>query len=58
MPATNETVSKLLDGLYAAANPDLWRPFLQRLAQITRADSAGLVAHDAGVHTISYSSKS
>jgi DNA-binding CsgD family transcriptional regulator len=56
MLATNETVSKLLDGLYAAAtNPDLWNPFLQRLAQVTRAESAGLVAHDAGVHTISHS---
>ena len=56
MPVTNETLSKLLDGLYAAAaNPDLWNPFLRRLAQITRAESAGLVWHDAGVHIISHS---
>jgi DNA-binding CsgD family transcriptional regulator len=56
MHSINETVSKLLDGLYAAAaNPDLWNPFLQRLAQLTRAESAGLVWHDAGVHTISHS---
>jgi DNA-binding CsgD family transcriptional regulator len=56
MLPSSETLSKLITCLYeAAGDPDLWNPFLQRLAQITRAESAGLVSHDAGVHTISHS---
>jgi hypothetical protein len=52
----DETLSKLITCLYEAADdPDLWNPFLQQLAQITRAESAGLVSHDARVHTISHS---
>jgi DNA-binding CsgD family transcriptional regulator len=51
-----QTILKLISNLYdAASEPNLWHPFLQQLAQITRADSAGLLSHDAGVHTISHS---
>src|SRR5471032_1418883 len=54
----NETISKLLGGLYdAAADPTLWNPFLERLARETGARSAGLVMLDLGqeVFTISRS---
>jgi DNA-binding CsgD family transcriptional regulator len=52
----DETLSKLITCLYeAAADPDLWNPFLQQLAQITRAEYAGLVSHYADLHAISHS---
>jgi DNA-binding CsgD family transcriptional regulator len=56
MHLNEEVLSQLVGGVYdAVANPELWSPLLQQLAQITHAESAGLVAHDAGVHTISHS---
>jgi DNA-binding CsgD family transcriptional regulator len=56
MLPSSETLSKLVTCLYeAAGDPDLWNPFLQRLAQITRAEYAGLVSHYADLHAISHS---
>jgi DNA-binding CsgD family transcriptional regulator len=56
MPATNETVSKLLGSLYdAAADPALWDLFLQQLAQSTGARSAGLVMLDVGQDVLTIS---
>ena len=56
MLPSSETLSKLIGCLYeAAGDPDLWNPFLQQLAQITRAEYAGLVSHYADVHAISHS---
>jgi DNA-binding CsgD family transcriptional regulator len=56
MLPSDETLSKLINCLYeAAGDPGLWNPFLQRLAQITRAEYAGLVSHYADVHAISHS---
>ena len=47
MVAGNETLSKLLGSLYAAAaDPALWEPFLEQLAQSTRATSAAMAMHD------------
>jgi DNA-binding CsgD family transcriptional regulator/PAS domain-containing protein len=51
-------LSKIVGSLYeAAADPKLWDPFLQQLAHITGATSAGLVMLDVGqdVRTISRS---
>jgi|HubBroStandDraft_6_1064221.scaffolds.fasta_scaffold35518_2 DNA-binding CsgD family transcriptional regulator len=49
MPATSETLSRLLGSLYdAAADPALWDPFLTQLAQSTGARSAGLVMLGVG----------
>ena len=48
MPLDAEALSKLLGSLYdAAADPTLWEPYLQQLAQNTNARSAALVLHDA-----------
>ena len=55
MPMDAETLSKLLGSLYdAAADPILWEPFLQQLADSTGARAAALMMHDAGhdVHTV------
>jgi DNA-binding CsgD family transcriptional regulator len=47
MPATSETLSRLLGSLYeAAAEPTQWALFLEQLARSTRASSAALVMHD------------
>jgi DNA-binding CsgD family transcriptional regulator/PAS domain-containing protein len=58
MLPSKQELSQLLGSLYdAAADADLWTPFLQELAQSTRARSALLLMHDAnqGVYTISRS---
>jgi hypothetical protein len=56
MPPGDETFSHLLTSLYDAVDdPSLWNPFLQQLAEITRAESAWLVWHDTDVHRISHS---
>ena len=48
MPMNTEALSKLLGSLYdAAADPNLWEPYLQQLALNTNARSAALVLHDA-----------
>ena len=55
MPSDTGALSKLLGGLYdAAADPILWEPFLQQLADSTGARAAALMMHDAGhdVHTV------
>jgi DNA-binding CsgD family transcriptional regulator len=47
LPSKQEQLSHLLGSLYdAAADPNLWAPFLQQLAQRTCATSAALVVHD------------
>lgn len=47
MLPSSEVLSKLLSALYdAAADPDLWAPFLQQLAHHTGATSAGLIMID------------
>lgn len=49
MLPSQQEFSKLLGSLYdAAVEPDLWDAFLQRLAETTRAQSAGLVMLDVG----------
>ena len=46
LPSTQE-LSKLLGALYdAAADPELWSPFIEQVARACEATSAGLVAHD------------
>jgi len=58
MPLSNEAISKLLGSLYdAAVDPNQWDPFLQQLAENTRATSAALVMHDfeQSLYTISRS---
>jgi hypothetical protein len=55
MLSGDETLSSLIACLYeAAGDPDLWNPFLQRLAQITRAEYAGLASHYADAHAFSH----
>lgn len=47
MLPSKQELSTLLGSLYdAAADPNLWAPFLQQLAQTTHATSAALVMHD------------
>src|SRR5579863_9216969 len=55
MLSGDETLSSLIACLYeAAGDPDLWNPFLQRLAQVTRAEYAGLASHYADTHGFSH----
>ncbi|MFZ0884828.1 MAG: helix-turn-helix transcriptional regulator [Candidatus Acidiferrales bacterium] len=53
MLPSGEALSQLLGALYdAAADPSLWEPFLQQVAQLTGATSAALVMYDT--HRDSY----
>lgn len=58
MLPSQQELSHLIGSLYdAAADPNLWGPFLQKLARSTKARSALLLMHNAsqGVYTISRS---
>ena len=58
MLPNSEALSQLVIDLYdAVSDPDLWKPFLQHLAESTGATAAGLVMRDGGrnMHTITHS---
>jgi DNA-binding CsgD family transcriptional regulator len=58
MLPSQQALSDLLGTLYdAAADPNLWTPFLEQLAQSTKARSALLLMHNSsqGVYTVSRS---
>jgi DNA-binding CsgD family transcriptional regulator/PAS domain-containing protein len=55
---SQEVLTNLIGGVYdAAAEPALWEPFLEQLANIAQADGSGLVMHNdrQGTHSIAAS---
>lgn len=56
MRPSEQELSNLLGILYeAAGEPELWSCFLGRLANYTRADCAGLLMLDSGLHSTEHS---
>jgi DNA-binding CsgD family transcriptional regulator len=46
LPSTQVLTKLIGSGYDAAAEPTLWKPFLEQLAKTSRADASGLVMHD------------